>query len=338
MHEISISYLTENQELINKVQDFISEWNSESEYILSKTSGSTGVPKVIRLPKNLLRSSAHMTGDYFKFQKGQVILLSLSIDTIGGKMIVIRALEYGMNIVVTDLTKNPLLHLETPVYFASLVPYQVQEILENTPKKFKLISNVLIGGAPISQKTLKQLKHSSTNFFESFGMTETMSHIAIKKISSKYGLFEAVGKTHFSVQNECLVIHAPDLDIKRLQTNDEIELHSSTQFVWLGRKDFVINSGGYKFHPELIESKLEPLFTFRFFIHKESDEKLGERIILLVEQEYEKQLKEKIKTILSIKLSTYEIPKQIYFIPTFIETASGKINRISTYFSFKKDE
>ena len=330
MNVISISYLTENQELINKVQDFISEWNSESEYILSKTSGSTGVPKIIQLPKKILRASARMTGEYFKFHREQTILLSLSIDTIGGKMIVIRALEYGMKIIVTDLVKNPLLRLETPVYFASLVPYQIQEIIEYTPEKLELISNVLIGGAPISNKTIGLLKAIPTNFFESFGMTETMSHIAIKKISFEAIFFEAIGKTHFTKENDCLVIHSPNLEIEHLQTNDVIELLSSTQFIWLGRKDFVINSGGYKFHPETIERKLEDQLSFRFFISKEADEKLGERIILLVENKYEVLIKEKIQSVLSDCLSGYEIPKKIYFIPKFIETTSGKINRLAT--------
>ena len=127
-----------------------------------------------------------------------------------------------------------------------------------------------------------------------------------------------------------MVIHSPNLEIEHLQTNDVIELLSSTQFIWLGRKDFVINSGGYKFHPETIERKLEDQLSFRFFISKEADEKLGERIILLVEHKFEELIKEKIQSILSGCLSGYEIPKKIYFIPKFIETTSGKINRLAT--------
>ena len=336
MSDFSILFLTTNEELKTKVLNFIDDWKTEKEYIETNTSGSTGTPKTIRLQKKEMKASAQMSGEYFKFSSGKKIMLSLSIDTIGGKMIVVRALENKMTLVVSNLEKNPIRNLNESIYFISLVPYQLLTIIEETPKKLNLIDHVLLGGAPVSKKLKAQIQDLKPCFYESFGMTETMSHVAIKNLKSKNDSFEALGSTYFTLVNDSLVIHAPELNIQNLQTNDQVELVSNKQFKWLGRKDFVINSGGKKFHPELIEHKLENSIPFRFYIHKEFDRKLGEKIVLIIENETSENLKEEIFTICKNQLDKHEIPKNIYFIKLFVETNSGKINRIETYKKLKK--
>lgn len=327
---IKIHFSTKNEELQRKVTAFIEDWYSEKSYIEAKTSGSTGTPKIIKLCKSTLIASAHLSNSYFNYSSGKKSILSLSIDTIGGKMIVIRALEFKMDLIVTDNVKNPIANLKIPAYIISLVPYQLLNILEETPQKLNLIENILLGGAPVSNSLNNQIQYLNSNYFESYGMTETMSHIAIKNLKSKNQHFEALGKTTFTLQNDTLVIHAPEIGIDNLLTNDIINLISPTTFSWLGRKDFVILSGGKKFHPEILEKKLENRISQRFFIFKEADDKLGEKIVLYIENIEDHNLRLKIEKILIDSMEKYEVPKKIYFISKFSETESGKINRIET--------
>jgi len=328
---INIKFITNNQEIKSNVLDFIHDWYSEKTYILSKTSGSTGKPKTIKLLKKHLKASAQMTGDFFNFSKGQNILLSLSIDTIGGKMILIRALEFKMQLIVSDVVKNPIQNLKEQIAFISVVPYQLRSILEESPEKLKYINTVLIGGAPVPQSLIDAIQQFPINFYESYGMTETMSHVAIRNLKHPTPIFSALGNICFSTTNDSLIIHAPQLGIDNLETNDQVSLLNSTQFIWLGRKDFVINSGGKKFYPEMLEKKLENQLKDRFFITKEMDEKLGEKIILFIENNYSDERNNEIKEQLKSILEKHEFPKNIYYIYPFEETISGKINRISTF-------
>lgn len=335
MHKHNIQYLTENKELIAKVQQFIFDWQTPKETIVTKTSGSTGTPKTISLLKKHMRASAQMSGKYFQFSSNQKIALSLSIDTIGGKMIIVRALEFKMTLVVLDVVKNPIKLLVDSIYFISLVPYQLQAILEETPEKLNFVENVLLGGAPVSQTLKNQLQFLTPNFYESYGMTETMSHVAIKNLKLQHNYFEGLENTFFSCCADELIIDAPELGIIQLQTKDQVQLVDNTKFVWLGRTDFAINSGGIKIHPEIIERKIEKVIPFRFFIHKEKDNLLGEIVVLLIEKSHSNPVKTELQDAIKLLLTNYEFPKKIYFIETFIETNSGKINRIET---FKKVE
>ncbi len=335
--EINIKFITDNQELKTKVLGFIDEWNSNKNYITSQTSGSTGKPKTIKLLKKHLKASAQMTGEYFKFKEGQNILLSLSADTIGGKMLIIRALEFKMQLIVSDVVKNPLLNLQEHVAFVSLVPYQLISILIESPEKLYLIDNILLGGAPVSKSLTDKIQNYPMNFYESYGMTETMSHVAIKNLKDSIPNFRALKNISFTTSNDSLIIHAPLLGIEAMETNDQVELISSIEFKWLGRKDFVIISGGKKFHPEILEKKIENQLKDRFFISKAYDEKLGERIVLFIENIYSFERNNEIFELLNNNLEKHEIPKNIYFYFPFEETNSGKINRISTYQKWKNE-
>ena len=84
----------------------------------------------------------------------------------------------------------------------------------------------------------------------------------------------------------------------------------------------MINSGGVKVYPELIELKLQGLIEKRFFIASETDNDLGEKVILVMESETTDFDKEVFS-----QLEKYEIPKAIYSIPKFIETETGKLQR-----------
>ena len=332
MKTIEITHINSSDATIDKLNSFINEWHSNNEYIFAKSSGSTGVPKEIKLKKEYLRASAQMTGAFFNYRPHQTILLSLSIETIGGKMIVIRALSHNMHLIVVEPNKNPLTHINTHIDFVSLVPYQLNFILSDTPSKLELISTVLLGGAPISYQLTQKIQALNTDFFESFGLTETMSHIALKNLKSGNTYFTTLEGVNVSKNtNNQLIISAEQLGIKELQTTDEINIISPTSFEWIGRTDFAINSGGFKFHPELIEKKLDPYIQVPFFIHKQPDINLGEKIICCIEGIFDNQKLNTLKDLFNSKLDRYEIPKEIYFIQSFTYTNSNKINRLLSY-------
>lgn len=331
MSSFNISYITKDTALISDVERFISDWKSDAPTMETKTSGSTGTPKTILLDKSKMRNSALMTGKYFNFQPFEKVVLALSPATIGGKMLIVRAVLHQMELIVIDPQRNPLKEIDFPIAFISMVPMQLSTVLNENPEKLNLVRNLLLGGAPVSVDLENKTTDFSCDFYESFGMTETMSHIAIRKMGQeKTQAFEGLEQVTFSQSSEgTLTIHAPHLGLNTLDTNDNVELIDNKHFHWLGRTDFAINSGGFKFHPELIERKISHLIENRFFISGEADELLGERIVLVMEgtEKDTSALLEEIKLLVTL----YEAPKEIYWIKQFSETNSGKVNRIETF-------
>ncbi len=324
-----INYLTKNSDLIAQVEDFIEQWENSKTWIVAQTSGSTGVPKQIQLDKKKMRASALMTGEYFDFKPNQSVLLCLSPATIGGKMLILRALLHGLILWVLDPQRNPLKAIDFPIDFASFVPMQVSAMLEENPEKLNLVSKILIGGAAVPTRIAQQLIPYQTAAYESFGMTETMSHVALKQLNST-DTFEALPGIHFSTEGDQLIIHAPQLGLPALKTTDVVELIDSTHFVWKGRADFVINSGGVKMHPELIEKKIAHLVKDRYLVVGKPDPLLGEKVVLFIEGNSEAWNENDLNIELSTALERYEIPKKVYFVPRFAETTSGKVNRWMT--------
>lgn len=325
----SIEYLDNDILLENKVEGFISKWNDSSFFIETKTSGSTGKPKTIRLTKSQMIASAKMTGEYFGLRKNQTALLCLSIDTIAGKMMLIRAIVHEMKLLVCLPKSNPLNGITEKIDFVALVPLQVDKIMRESLKTFKSIKSILIGGASISENIIESLNRENLTCYQSFGMTETISHVAIRKVGVENEAFYTTLpsiKIESDEHNE-LIISAPHLEIHNLRSNDLIELINENQFIWKGRKDFVINSGGVKLFPEEIERKLSNLILKPFFITSLEDSKLGERVVLIIESKSDKDFLN--KTIFN-SLNKYEIPKEVFYLEKFIRTESGKINRLKT--------
>jgi O-succinylbenzoic acid--CoA ligase len=334
LDNLRIKYLTSNPNIQNNIQNFILEWNNPLPYIQTQTSGSTGKPKIIHPLKKHLIASAKMTGAFFGFSSSNSILLAMSLDTIAGKMILIRALVYNMEVVVVDIERNPIKSLNTPIYFASFASFQIKTMLKENPDKLDWIKNILIGGAPISKTISTKIELRKSNYYESFGMTETLSHIALKDLSNKKEYFEVLPNISIYHTNNCLSISAPDLGVNNLTTTDVVEIIDSNHFKWIGRNDFCINSGGVKIHPEILENKIEDFIKAPFFIHKEQNDDFGEIVILVIEKKDDdkNQIFETLKNV----LSNYERPKKIYFSEKFIRTNSGKIIRNSTFERIKK--
>ena len=319
------------------ISTFLSNWFSSDDFITVQTSGSTGKPKLIQLKKEFMINSALATGEFFDLKENTTALLCLSVDFIAGKMMLVRALVLGWKLDVVAPVSNPIGNLNKEYDFAAFVPMQLQNSLKNIHK----IKTIIVGGGIVSSKLEKQIQNIKTQVFATYGMTETITHIAVKKLNN-VSEDELISASYYRVlpnikisrdTRNCLVINAPKVSQEIIITNDVVEIISENKFNWLGRFDNVINSGGIKLHPEIIEEKLSSIIKERFFVIGIPDEILGEKLALIIESEVisstnKKFLKQKIQDFKS--LSRFEIPKEIYFVSQFKETETKKIQRKKT--------
>jgi len=326
-----------SDETLQDIEGFYQEWSNRQDTITVYTSGSTGSPKKMKLAKEKVRHSARATGLFFSFQKGQKLLLNLSVKHIAGKLMLVRAWLFEMDIIVLPVARNPLLEEEVtelfnrhkPIHFGAFVPYQVSAILENdrTRALYASIQQVIIGGAALHSTLEEQLKELPNRNFATFGMTETITHFALRNLEQEQPVYSCLpGFTIKTDERNCLVLEANPLT-DELITNDRVLPIDSTRFEWLGREDFVINSGGVKISPEQLERKVGYLFSDQaYFFFGKADQELGERVVLFVEGK-EQHTKGQLKGELSKILNKYEVPKDVYFIPAFERTGSGKVIR-----------
>lgn len=321
-----ITYL--DLERKNEIESFLNEWFNEELFISVQTSGSTGSPKKISLSKENMIISAKKTIDFLSIEKGSSCYLCLSCSTIAGKMMMVRAIINEMHIIVGPVSTGSLEILNQRISLTAIVPMQLNQILLHYPEKLQWISHVLVGGAPVNKALIATLQTEGLTVYQTFGMTETISHVALRKIGyHQDDHYTALEGIHFSTDDDHrLVVHYPEIGQAALLTNDIVELNSDRTFKWLGRIDFAINSGGKKILPEIIEQKLQHQINRNFFIHGFPDDILGQKVVLLVEGEPIEDLEKRLDNL----LDKFEKPKQILFIPHFVRTESGKISRLET--------
>jgi O-succinylbenzoic acid--CoA ligase len=246
----TVLYRTTDASLQQEVGEFIAAWESGTSAFNVFTSGSTGPPKRIELTRAQLIASAQRTLDYFDLGDGDSALLGISPKTIGGKMMIVRALLGGLKLMVCSPSANPLTALEPgeTLGFCPLVPMQAQRVLETDPSSLQRVRNILLGGAPVSDKLEKELMNAHNGCYAGYGMTETVSHIAIRRLGNP--VYRSLRGVVFRQDEDGrLIVSDAELGIRQLVTNDLVELIDARQFTWLGRSDFAINSGGVKIHP-----------------------------------------------------------------------------------------
>lgn len=322
-----VTKLNNSNQTFQEYHEFLDQWNNNVSFVAQQTSGSTGKPKIINIEKVKMKSSAKMTGDFLELTKMLNALLCISPKYIGGKMMIVRALEYNLNLIIAPTSSNPVLELNEKIDFAAMVPLQLQTILNETPEKLDLIHTIIVGGAPVTNELQQSLSRVKTKIYSTFGMTETVSHIALKSLRPSSTLFKAIGSTTFSTsEDNRLIIHAPELKIKALETNDIVKLTDNNSFEWVGRADFVINSGGIKINPEILEEIFTPFIQTEFIIAGIPDNKLGEKVILISEETVDlNQLYEKVKG----QIDKYVFPKKNR-VAKLVYTKNNKIDRINT--------
>ncbi|MGB0838404.1 MAG: AMP-binding protein [Flavobacteriaceae bacterium] len=317
-------------ELFERVEDaaslkFFEQWFNLEGQIAQKTSGSTGTPQIISLSKQAMRASAQATGDYFSLGPSSKVLHVLSSDFIAGKMMWVRAFTLGWDV----YTHNE--QTADDFDFSAMVPLQVYQ---STEDQLNRIHKLLIGGGVYNLKDLQRYKGLQTELFASYGMTETVSHIAVMSLYPiKEDCFTSLKGVRIGVDHrDCLWIEAGRINPERIQTNDVVELLDAGHFIWKGRYDFVINSGGVKLQAESIEDRLRKAYDCDLFVAGLPDEKLGQRLVLCLEGKgLSRPSTESDKEFFSdLGLTTYERPKEIYYIEEFIRTETKKIQRLKT--------
>lgn len=299
---------------------FILEWFDGKDHIEITTSGTTGTPKKIQLKKAAMVNSALATGDFFQLSPGDSALHCLPIQYIAGKMMLVRAFILGLELDYVLPDSHPLDATGRNYDFAAMVPLQVEQSLAELDQ----VKKIIIGGAKINGNLVEKLKTIPSEIYETYGMTETITHIAAKKVQeTAFTILPGIAID--TDERGCLVIDAPRVCDHSLVTNDMVTLVDETHFIWLGRYDNVINSGGVKLFPEQIEEKLASAIPHRFFVIGKEDETLGEKLVLVIESEPHTIAPEVLD-----KLSKYEKPKEIIFVPHFKETETGKVKRKET--------
>lgn len=307
---------------------FMLDWINDDGVIEVQTSGSTGSPSKWMVSKSAMLASATLTAEYFNCLWGTTALLSLSSSFIAGKMMLTRAMSQGWNLTAIEPTAQPLESVQQPYDFAAFTPMQLALL---TPPQLQHLGRfrvVIVGGAAVSISLCQTLSALGNTFYETYGMAETLSHVAVRKVQLEPGPFQAIGEITFSVDEQSrLQIHAAHLSGDMLQTQDVVSLIDPVSFYYRGRYDRVINSGGIKLFAEAIESKLATVLQQPFAITSHPDEVLGERVVIYIESESipdEHALKERMRSV----LERYEMPKEIVVVQALERTFSGKIKQI----------
>lgn len=343
-----------------EVYAFIKNFFDEAVELEQFTSGTTGKPKKMILQRSSMLASASMTLKYFHMQERERALLCLPVKYIAGKMMIVRALLGGLDLLTAEPSGNPLRELNEKVSFAAMVPIQVFNSLASGAD-FSLVETLLIGGGEIHSELRKQLRDiNKCNVYESFAMTETYSHIALRRINHYEGesslgrrnkaegqaestettkkdstVKKTFGSETFqtlpginieSDDRGCLIVQAHDITDDRIITNDLVDIVSENAFRWLGRYDNVINTGGIKIIPEILETKIASVLGFDGVLIGIPDQKLGEKMLLILEEKNDIGKKEIFQR-LSEQLSSHEIPKDIRKIESFPRNDAYKIDR-----------
>lgn len=321
-----------HERVSSELYAFLQEWFSPLPFVMGHTSGSTGQPQPIRLYKKDMEASAGLTNRFFGITASSVLLLCLSPRYIAGKMMIVRALSAGAMLYEQPASSLPLASRSEPVDLAAMVPMQVVSTLAQADgaDKLSLISHLLVGGAPVDAGLETRLSALPCASYATYGMTETVSHVALRRLGDPDAVYAALGNVTFSVDDRmCLVINAPHLSGKQFVTNDMVRLVDNRHFLWLGRYDNVIISGGLKFSAEELERKIAPFLSHRYYVTAAPDELLGQRIVLMIESEpYDETALHQLRAQLAAVLQRFEMPREIRFMPRFQETYSGKVRRV----------
>lgn len=314
---VAYSYVKEGDAYEKSIGEFFLDWFDKKEYIEMTTSGTTGLPKLVRLEKKAMIQSALATGDFFDLKPGDKALLCLPTQFIAGKMMLVRSLILGLELDVVSPSLHPLDLNKTTYDFVAMVPLQVQNSIKGLSKVRKLI----IGGAKMDSSLEEKLLPLKTEIYETYGMTETITHIAAKRLGD--AVFSILPNVKISQDDrQCLVINVATISDESIVTNDIVELLNDQQFIFLGRIDNIINSGGVKLIPEQIEAKLTGKINNRFFVTGLPDTTLGEKLVLVIEGE-----KQEFPADFFNVLGKYEKPKEIVFVSKFKENENGKLLR-----------
>lgn len=323
----------EKDDYMRSLACFLMEWTDDTEYITLKTSGSTGKPKTIKAKKTYMINSAVMTLDFLSLRHLDKALLCLPMEYIAGKMMAVRALVAGLHITMISPSLNPLASVRQTFDFTALIPAQAQACITESPdihsNPMSKIKNIIIGGGAIPTPLQQALQQYNNNIYSTYGMTETLSHIALRQLSTDkanlwYKPLQGVS-VNLRRENKTLTIEAPKICEQKIFTNDIAEINSLGEFRIIGRTDNVINTAGVKIQIEEVEDKLSSLLPYPVIITYRNDDVLGQEIVLLA-------CKTKVtdRTLLDkavLTLPTYHRPRRIIMLESLPMTENNKPDR-----------
>lgn len=310
------------------MSDFIHNFLTGRKGIYAHTSGSTGTPKRIRLLKDDMRASARATNTFFGINSQSVLICPLSTEYIAGMMMYVRGLCAECRVVSIPVSNNIMIPEDIDgVDLLSVVPTQMPSLLR-ADSGIERVKNVLVGGAAPDAQVCNAVSARGPHVWISYGMTETCIHVALAEASDPQRIYHAMPGVSFSVSEQgILTVHTPHLSIGKVETNDIVELIDSQKFRYIGRADFVINSGGLKLHPEILEQAYAPyLHDLAFYLTGEPDVVLGERLIMVVEGTQEQA--DAALNKLRLEFSDHKrLPRRAIALPILPRTSTGKVKR-----------
>ena len=326
-----------------KVLELLRQWLLGAHEFGLRTSGSTGQPQLITLKRRQLEASAARTGDYFDLGPGDRALVCLNCDFIGGKMMLVRGLERDLHLTVVEPHADPFdaVAADAGFDFAAFVPLQLRAVLAaGRAGRLNAMRAILVGGAGVEPSLLTEIQKLTVPVYLTYGMTETASHVALRRLngpeaSDFYRVLPGIAAGQDA--RGCLTLRGDVTDDKLIVTNDIVELLPAQHgFRWLGRADFVINSGGVKVQAEKVEQVLEVALaelghSRRCFVAGRPDARLGEAVTAFVEgAPLPAAQEQQLLALLAGRLEKYERPRQVVYVPEFRSTATGKLDRPGT--------
>ncbi|MDE6696674.1 MAG: AMP-binding protein [Muribaculaceae bacterium] len=316
-------------------EEFEHIWHDESEYVECFTSGSTGKPKEIRLSKEFMRESAKRTNKFFEISRESRLHTCLDFIYIASKMMAVRADVASCKLTSEIPSSRPLggVAKDEKIDLLSVVPAQMEWILDASDK-WSGIKHILIGGSAIPPMLRRRIALSGYDAWETYGMTETASHIALRKVDEEDAPFATLEGISVEVNSEgCLRITLPNGET--LVTNDLAEIVGENSFHILGRADNCVISGGIKIIPEELERRLGAFVAFDYCLSSVPDKKWGEKLVMVVESAKGNIPEDLIKEAVGVRLRQYrkildlgvKAPKDVVCISEFPRTSNGKIDR-----------
>lgn len=324
--------------------EFCREWALGKTVFVLHTSGSTGQPKPIQLTRSQMKAGARMTRQALGLEEGNTALVCLNVAYIAGTMMLVRGMEIGMTLYIVPPSSQPFESLpdHLKIDFAAFVPLQVQTLLEseNQRRRLEALKVILVGGAAIGASLLAGIRTLNVPIFSTYGMTETVSHVALQRLNGaeaspeSYELLDGIEAE--TDERNCLRLCGAVTNHEWIQTNDVVVFKDKRHFRIVGRADNIINSGGVKIQLEKVERAFEQAVKGpqRFFAWWTPDERLGQRLVLVIETT-EAIDNESLKKDLLPLLSPYEIPKEVFTVEKFSETPTGKVDKRATFAQFR---
>lgn len=338
-------------EQVQAALDFCRDWLRGDTSFLFHTSGSTGAPKPIALTRRQMEASVAATALALGLARDMGSLVCLPTRYVAGRMMLARGLVVGMNMVLVEPAADPLAGLQdSRVDFASFVPLQIETILgRGGVPALSRMHAILVGGAPVSDRLAAALRPLPAPIFHTYGMTETATHVALRRLSGPDASDEFVALPGVELTLDgrgCLLVNGPMTNDLWIATNDVVELRGADRFAWRGRADNIINSGGVKVQVEPLEVALEALLVDlageewgerRYFAAGLPDARLGQIVTLVAEgSPLPRHTEDAVLAGLRRALGPFEAPRQLLYVPRFAETPTAKVDRAATLEAVRK--